>query len=122
MENPLAVTTRSGRKPRLRPNPSPSGRDPLALYKIRACQHFNARLVTLLHLLSLESETSTMSVSEIGAKTSAETVCSLFASQIKGRTILLTGPTVSGIGFATALPLARHQPELLILAGRSISR
>lgn len=49
-------------------------------------------------------------------------VAAHFADQARGRVILLTGPTVGGVGYATALALAKQSPELLILAGRTMSK
>ncbi|KAH8647647.1 retinol dehydrogenase 13 [Xylariales sp. PMI_506] len=42
--------------------------------------------------------------------------------QIKGKIILTTGATVGGIGAAFPIGIARAQPELLILASRSIAK
>jgi hypothetical protein len=50
--------------------------------------------------------------------TTSEEVCGYFADRIKGRTILITGPTKTGVGFGTALAIAEQGPGLLILAGR----
>jgi len=55
-------------------------------------------------------------------RTTSETVCETFSGNIKDRTILLTGPTITGIGFAVCKALIVHQPKLLILAGRSQSK
>lgn len=57
-----------------------------------------------------------------GARTSAVDVAAHFADQVKGRTILLTGPTIGGVGYATALALAKQEPGLFILAGRTMSK
>ncbi|KAI1412226.1 NAD(P)-binding protein [Hypoxylon sp. FL1857] len=46
----------------------------------------------------------------------------LYASQIKGKIILATGVSPGGIGAAFALGIERAQPELIILAGRSLSK
>ncbi|KAL2833470.1 hypothetical protein BJY01DRAFT_225226 [Aspergillus pseudoustus] len=54
--------------------------------------------------------------------TTAIEAANAFAFGIKDKIILITGPTVGGIGFETALGLARHSPELLILAGRSAEK
>ena len=57
-----------------------------------------------------------------GAKTSAIDVAAYFADEVRDRVILLTGPTVGGVGYATALALAKQQPKLLVLAGRTVSK
>ncbi|KAF8243875.1 NAD(P)-binding protein [Wilcoxina mikolae CBS 423.85] len=46
-------------------------------------------------------------------------VTSSFPSRIRNKTILLTGPTIGGIGYETLLSIAAHNPKLIILAGRS---
>lgn len=46
-------------------------------------------------------------------------VASAFPSQIRDKTILITGPTIGGIGYDTALSIASQSPRLIILAGRS---
>ena len=53
-----------------------------------------------------------------GHDTTSEEVCGYFADQIRGRTILITGPTKTGVGFGTALAIAEQGPGFLILAGR----
>lgn len=55
-------------------------------------------------------------------RTSAIAVCEYFAAEIKGRNILLTGPTPDGIGFATAQAIIKGKPALLVLAGRSLTK
>ena len=45
---------------------------------------------------------TTTTYPDFNAKTEALDVASAFAGQIKGRTILITGVNVKGIGFATA--------------------
>ncbi|EIW68927.1 hypothetical protein TREMEDRAFT_62644 [Tremella mesenterica DSM 1558] len=54
--------------------------------------------------------------------TTAEQVCKEFAPQIKGRTILVTGPSLSSLGFITAAAMAAHEPGLFILIGRNATR
>lgn len=56
------------------------------------------------------------------ATTSGQAVAAHFANQIKDKIILLTGPSLEGIGLATAQALAAHGPRLLILAGRNITK
>lgn len=57
-----------------------------------------------------------------GAHTSAKDVAKYFADELKGRVVLLTGPSKEGVGLATALALASQQPALLLLAGRTVSK
>ena len=61
---------------------------------------------------------STMPPPTYGHDTKSEEVCGHFADHIKGKTILITGPTKTGVGFGTALAIAEQGPALLILAGR----
>lgn len=56
-----------------------------------------------------------------GYETTAAEVADAFSNQIKGKTILITGPTPGGIGYTTAHTIASHNPHCLILAGRSLS-
>jgi hypothetical protein len=57
-----------------------------------------------------------------GKHTPALDVASHFADQAEGRVILLTGPTVGGVGYETVLALAKQKPALFILAGRTPSK
>ena len=45
-----------------------------------------------------------------------------FASQINGKTVLITGPSPKSIAAQMAIAVAPHAPKLLILAGRSASK
>ncbi|KAJ5663301.1 hypothetical protein N7507_004032 [Penicillium longicatenatum] len=45
-----------------------------------------------------------------------------FSSQVYGKTIIITGVNLEGIGFATAQALASQSPKILILAGRTPSK
>lgn len=45
-----------------------------------------------------------------------------FASEIQGKTILITGPSPQSIAAQFAIAIAPHGPKLLILAGRSASK
>jgi len=56
---------------------------------------------------------------EWGPRTSAKDVCIHFADEIEGRTILVTGVSVGGIGLATAQAIASCKPGLLIITGRN---
>lgn len=78
-------------------------------------------------------QAGTTSHPEFGAKTTASEAAAALADQIKGKTsrssglaqltsVLITGPSQGGIGYETALAIARHAPALLFLAGRDLSR
>ncbi|KAI9734372.1 MAG: hypothetical protein M1834_002478 [Cirrosporium novae-zelandiae] len=54
--------------------------------------------------------------------TTAEEVSKLFADEIRGKTILITGVTKGGLGAEAALALSLSHPKLLILAGRSLDK
>jgi NAD(P)-dependent dehydrogenase (short-subunit alcohol dehydrogenase family) len=54
--------------------------------------------------------------------TSANDLSVKYASQIKGKVILTTGVSPSTLGAGFVLGIARSQPALLILAGRSASK
>lgn len=56
---------------------------------------------------------------EFGVRTTALSVAAAFPSAIAGKTILITGVNIKGLGFATAQAFASQKAELLILAGRT---
>ncbi|KKP02070.1 hypothetical protein THAR02_05850 [Trichoderma harzianum] len=56
---------------------------------------------------------------EFGAHTTALTVAAAFPSAISGKTIVITGVNLKGLGFATAEAFASQNAELIILAGRT---
>ncbi|UKZ69824.1 uncharacterized protein TrAtP1_010829 [Trichoderma atroviride] len=56
---------------------------------------------------------------EFGVRTTALTVAAAFPSAIAGKTILITGVNIKGLGFATAQAFASQKAALLILAGRT---
>ncbi|KAK4120464.1 NAD(P)-binding protein [Parathielavia appendiculata] len=60
--------------------------------------------------------------STFGQRTPGSEVARVFAEQIRGKTILVTGVSPKGIGSATVLNLASQNPGLLILASRTKSR
>ncbi|ORX35934.1 hypothetical protein BD324DRAFT_629581 [Kockovaella imperatae] len=60
--------------------------------------------------------------SSFGAKTLAVDVCRRYPGSIKDRVILITGPTVTSIGYGTAEAVAQLDPKLLILAGRDMTK
>ena len=45
-----------------------------------------------------------------------------FSANIKGKTILITGGTLGGIGAESATILAKHDPKLLIVSCRTQSK
>jgi NAD(P)-dependent dehydrogenase (short-subunit alcohol dehydrogenase family) len=56
------------------------------------------------------------------ASTTAEELVKILAAEIKGKVILTTGPSPASIGATFVETVARAQPALLILAGRSTSK
>ncbi|KAH7026786.1 short chain dehydrogenase/ reductase-like protein [Macrophomina phaseolina] len=60
--------------------------------------------------------------SEFGQDTKASEVADVFASQIKGRVVAITGIAKDGLGGATASAIAKHGPALLILISRTQSK
>ncbi|KAK3988787.1 hypothetical protein QBC44DRAFT_96732 [Cladorrhinum sp. PSN332] len=60
--------------------------------------------------------------SEFGERTPGSQVAEVFADQIQGKTILITGVSPKGIGAATAINFASQSPGLLILASRTRAR
>ncbi|MCJ1385474.1 hypothetical protein MMC17_008597 [Xylographa soralifera] len=60
--------------------------------------------------------------SQFGAETTADEVATAFASQIKGKTVLITGVSPGSLGAEFSRAISLHQPRLLILAGRSTSK
>ncbi|CAO3674655.1 unnamed protein product [Umbelopsis ramanniana] len=56
---------------------------------------------------------------DFGPYTTAEEVASVFASQIKGKHVLITGCTWGGIGAETSRVAAKYGAALIVLAGRS---
>ncbi|MCJ1319302.1 hypothetical protein MMC15_004638 [Xylographa vitiligo] len=60
-----------------------------------------------------------MSQSRFGKQTTADEVATAFADQINGKTVLITGVSLGGLGAEVSRTLSLHQPRLLIIAGRS---
>ncbi|MCJ1249686.1 hypothetical protein MMC30_006912, partial [Trapelia coarctata] len=56
------------------------------------------------------------------ATTTGDEVVKAFASEVEGKTFLITGPSESGVGAETAIFLAAGKPELIVLAGRTKSK
>lgn len=52
----------------------------------------------------------------------ASSLARLYAAQIKGRVVLTTGVSPSGLGAAFVKAIARAEPSLLILAGRNLAK
>jgi len=55
------------------------------------------------------------------AKTTAEEVATVFASEIKGKNVLITGTSINGIGFESARVVAKHA-NLVIITGYNAER
>lgn len=62
------------------------------------------------------------SLPEFDFSTTAEGAASALSSRICGKTVLITGISLGGLGFETARVIALHKPRLLILAGRNASK
>ncbi|KAF7296380.1 hypothetical protein HMN09_01108100 [Mycena chlorophos] len=60
-------------------------------------------------------------MSRFTAETTAAEVASAFSEEIKGKNVLITGTSLNGIGFETALAIAKYA-DLVILAGQSDER
>ncbi|KAK4222383.1 hypothetical protein QBC38DRAFT_490002 [Podospora fimiseda] len=60
--------------------------------------------------------------SDFGERTPGSQVAEVFADQIRGKTILITGVSPKGIGASTAINFASQSPGLLILASRTRSK
>ncbi|PYH73147.1 short-chain dehydrogenase [Aspergillus vadensis CBS 113365] len=59
-------------------------------------------------------------MSSFSAQSTSEEVCQVLADHIKGSKVLITGVTLGSVGGEAALQLSRHQPALLVLAGRNL--
>jgi NAD(P)-dependent dehydrogenase (short-subunit alcohol dehydrogenase family) len=59
-----------------------------------------------------------MTNNNFGRETTADEAASFYASEIQGKTVLVTGSTWGGLGAESARVIAKHNPKLLILAGR----
>ncbi|RDW60286.1 hypothetical protein BP5796_11892 [Coleophoma crateriformis] len=58
-------------------------------------------------------------MTNFGALTTGDEVATALRDQIKGKTILITGPSKSSIGAETAISIAAGSPKLILLAGRT---
>ncbi|EEH05252.1 oxidoreductase [Histoplasma capsulatum G186AR] len=56
---------------------------------------------------------------EFGAKTTATEAAKVFAAQIKGLTVLVTGVNPKGLGGAVVTAIAQYRPARIIITGRS---
>ncbi|EIW68123.1 hypothetical protein TREMEDRAFT_74423 [Tremella mesenterica DSM 1558] len=56
---------------------------------------------------------------EYDRNTTAETVCETFHHNVKGKPILVTGPSITGLGYAAAAIIAKFQPKTIIFLGRN---
>jgi NAD(P)-dependent dehydrogenase (short-subunit alcohol dehydrogenase family) len=61
-------------------------------------------------------------MSQYGFSTEGTTIVSDFKDQVKGRIILITGPSQGGIGAETAISLAHGSPSTILLLGRSLPK
>ncbi|KAJ5088899.1 hypothetical protein N7456_012515 [Penicillium angulare] len=59
---------------------------------------------------------------DFNATTESLDVAKLFSDRISGRTILITGVNLGGVGFSTARAFASQSPAHLIIAGRNPSK
>ncbi|KAJ7851075.1 NAD-P-binding protein [Mycena olivaceomarginata] len=62
-----------------------------------------------------------MSIPSFSSTTTAEEVANAFSAEIKGKNVLVTGTSVGGIGFETALAIAKYA-NLLIITGYNQER
>lgn len=61
-------------------------------------------------------------MANFGHSTTGAEVVEHFKERVKGKTILITGPSDGGIGAETALSLAAGCPACIVLAGRSLPK
>ncbi|KAK4699460.1 hypothetical protein P7C70_g6799, partial [Phenoliferia sp. Uapishka_3] len=53
------------------------------------------------------------------AQSTSDEVAKHLADSIKGQVVLITGTTIGSLGFEAARTIAKHQPRLVVLVGRS---
>ncbi|KDQ19220.1 hypothetical protein BOTBODRAFT_27801 [Botryobasidium botryosum FD-172 SS1] len=58
-------------------------------------------------------------LADFGSRTTAEEAASVFAAEIKGKNVLITGPSLGGLGAETARVISKFGAGIVILAGRS---
>jgi len=68
---------------------------------------------------TFHSRINMISHPEFGSTTTATEVAKVFADNIRGKTVLITGCSANNIGFATAQAVASADVGLLIISGRS---
>lgn len=91
---------------------------PLAPFFLSLLFNLQSTLSTLYKLY-----TSRMAIpTSFGFDSTASEVASHYANEIKGKTVLITGVSPNGLGAEAAISIAKSQPKLLILAGRSIEK
>lgn len=61
-------------------------------------------------------------MSSYNSTTTGVTLIHDFPSQVLGKTFLVTGPSLGGIGAETAISLAHGSPSTILLLGRSLSK
>ncbi|KAH8597032.1 hypothetical protein B0O99DRAFT_569733 [Bisporella sp. PMI_857] len=61
-------------------------------------------------------------MSQFTSETTGAEIVKTFAENVRGKTILITGPSTNTIGGQAAIDLAAGKPSLLILAGRNKDR
>ncbi|KAF1347503.1 hypothetical protein BDV97DRAFT_334056 [Delphinella strobiligena] len=63
-----------------------------------------------------------MSAAHFDANTTADEVAQAFSDNIKGKVILITGVSPGSLGSEVVHVLAKHQPRLIIIAGRNTQK
>ncbi|EGN99803.1 hypothetical protein SERLA73DRAFT_52897 [Serpula lacrymans var. lacrymans S7.3] len=61
-------------------------------------------------------------LTKFGFSSTGDEVVQTFPDRVKGKIIVITGPSPGGIGAETAISLAKASPALLLLAGRAESK
>lgn len=61
-------------------------------------------------------------MSSFSASTTGNEVVDLFADRVKGKTVVITGPSASSLGAETAKTLARGHPAKIALLGRTANK
>ncbi|GAA5906277.1 hypothetical protein JCM5296_000302 [Sporobolomyces johnsonii] len=60
--------------------------------------------------------------SQFGFTTTAEEAAAHYSGNIEGKVVAITGVTPNGLGAEAARVIAKHNPKLLILAGRNLDK
>jgi FlaA1/EpsC-like NDP-sugar epimerase len=58
-------------------------------------------------------------MAQFNAASTALEFAAALKEQIHGKKVLITGPSIGGLGFEAAISIASRSPALLVLAGRS---